>query len=151
MTRGIPWTTQQETELKTLIEKQTPLDTIAIKLGKKPGAIIIKCKRLGLEPTLTKGTNFTGYVSIPKDLPSVEEAIRMLAGALKTAVKPGLTKLEVQRLQAVANIAKTYKELVTDYARYNQIEAKLIEMETKYENLLQQQKTTQNEPNPTPN
>lgn len=69
----------------------------------------------------------------------------MLAGALKTAVKPGLTKLEVQRLQAVSNIAKTYKELVTDYAHYTQIEAKLIEMETKYENLLQQQKTTQNE------
>ena len=44
----------------------------------------------------------------------------MFAGALKVAVKPGLDKVEVQRLQAVATIAKTYKELLTDYIDYRQ-------------------------------
>ena len=47
----------------------------------------------------------------PRELPSVEEALKMLAGALKASVKPGLNRLEVQRLQVVANISKTYKEL----------------------------------------
>lgn len=35
MPRGIPWTTQQETELKNLLEKQTPIDVIALRLQKK--------------------------------------------------------------------------------------------------------------------
>jgi hypothetical protein len=53
----------------------------------------------------------------------------MLAGALKTAVKPGLDRVEVQRLQAVATIAKTYKKILADYIDYRQIESKLKEME----------------------
>jgi len=53
----------------------------------------------------------------------------MLAGALKTAVKPGLDKIEVQRLQAVSTIAKTYKEILADYINYREIENKLKEME----------------------
>jgi hypothetical protein len=68
-------------------------------------------------------------VPIPRELPSVEETLKMLAGALKTAVKPGLDKVEVQRLQAVATIAKTYKELLADFINYREIEIKLKEME----------------------
>ena len=68
-------------------------------------------------------------MSIPKELLSVEDALKMLAGALKTAVKPGLNKVEVQRLQAVSSIAKTYKELLADYINYREIENKLREME----------------------
>ena len=52
-----------------------------------------------------------------------------MAGALKASVKPGLNRLEVQRLQAVANISKAYKELVVDYAHYRDVELKLKEME----------------------
>ena len=51
----------------------------------------------------------------------------MLAGALKAATQPGLNRVEVQRLQAVANISKTYKELLADYVNYREIEAKLAE------------------------
>jgi hypothetical protein len=150
MPRGIPWTTEQETELKTLLNNQTPLDVIALKLGKKPGAVTVKIKRLKLNPTNPEGNHFTDQITLPKGLPSIEAALKMLAGALQTAIKPGLTKIEVQRLQTVANIAKTYKEFAADYARYDQIEAKLLEMETKYEKLLQQTKTPNENP-PTKN
>jgi hypothetical protein len=150
MPRGIPWTTQQETELKTLLEKQTPIDVIALKLAKKPAAVAVKIKRLGLNPTNPEGNHFTDQITLPNDLPSIENTLKMLAGALKAAIKPGLTKIEIQRLQTVANIAKTYKELAADYARYDQIEAKLLEMETKYEKLLQQTKTSNENP-PTKN
>jgi acyl-[acyl carrier protein]--UDP-N-acetylglucosamine O-acyltransferase len=53
----------------------------------------------------------------------------MLAGALRASVRPGLNRLEVQRLQVVANISKAYKELIVDYAHYRDVELKLKEMQ----------------------
>lgn len=49
----------------------------------------------------------------------------MLAGALKMAIKPGLNKVELQRLHAVGNLAKIYEELFADYVHYRQIENEL--------------------------
>ena len=116
------WTIQEETELKALAEGNVNVEEIAAKLKKSPGAVIVKCQRMGLL-LQAKGYVDTA-ISLPKDLPSIEEAIKMLAGALKASVKPGLNRLEVQRLQAVATISKAYKELVVDYAHYNDIELK---------------------------
>lgn len=127
MTKGKRWTVQEEAELKTLVESSTRVEAIAARFGKNPGAIFIKCQRLGLK--LQSKGYVTTSVSLPRELLSVEEALRMLAGALKTAVKPGLDKVEVQRLQAVATIAKAYKEILADYINYREIEAKLKEME----------------------
>ena len=127
MTKGKRWTVQEEAELKTLVEANTHVEAIAARFGKKSGAIFIKCQRLGLE-LQSKGYVNTS-VSLPRELLSVEEALRMLVGALKTSVKPGLDKVEVQRLQAVATIAKTYKEMLADYINYREIETKLKEQE----------------------
>jgi hypothetical protein len=124
---GKPWTSQEEAELKTFLEENMNVDAIAVRLNKTVKAVITKCKRLGV------GLQTEGYVSariaIPMELPSVEEALRMLAGALKASIKPGLNRLDVQRLQVVANIAQTYKELAADYAHYRDVERKLIQME----------------------
>ena len=124
---GKPWTSEEEAELKTLLEANMNVDGIAAKLNKTPKAVITKCKRLSL------GLQTEGYVSakivIPRELPSIEEALSMLAGALKASIKPGLNRLDVQRLQVVANIAQTYKELAADYAHYRDVERKLLKME----------------------
>jgi hypothetical protein len=133
---GKKWTPQQQTQLKTLLEANTPLEDIAAQLQKTPGAIIVKCQRLGL-PLKAKGY-VQSPVYLPRELPSVEEALRMLAGALKAAVKPGLDRVEVQRLQAVATISKTYKELLTDYINYREIETNLKEMAEQNEQLLRE-------------
>lgn len=146
MTRGKQWSAQQEAELKALAETNTSLDKIASKLQKTPGAIIIKSQRLGLK-IQTRGYASTS-VLLPKELPSVEEALKMLAGALKAAVKPGLDKVEVQRLQAIATIARTYKELLADYINYREIEAKLKEMEELNAQLLRE-KSPNHAPQPT--
>lgn len=138
MTKGKPWTIEEETQLKTLIDAKTPIEITAAKLGRKPNAIIVKCHRLGIETTAVKGTAFTGTISLPKELPSIETALIILAGALKNAVKPGLNKVEVQRLQAVANISRTYKELLADYINYREIEEKLNKMEEENAKLLQE-------------
>lgn len=54
---------------------------------------------------------------------------------METASKPGLDRVEVQRLQVVATLARTYKDLLADYIGYRQIEAKLLELEAKYAKL----------------
>ncbi len=135
MTKGKPWSVEEETELKRLVEARTPVGVMAEKLGRKPDALLIKCKRLGLADY--RNTINTS-IPLPKELPSVEETLKKLAGALEVASAPGLNKIEIQRLQVVATIAKTYKEILVDYINYREIEAKLNAMEEKYAQLLQE-------------
>jgi len=146
MTKGKQWSLQQETELTALVEANKNLREIACTMQKTPGAIIVKCQRLGLKVE-TKGF-ISKSVFLPRALPSPEETLRMLAGALKEATKPGLDKLEVQRLQAIATIAKTYKDLLSDFVNYREIEAKLRDMEEQNAKLLEER--SQNDaPQPT--
>jgi hypothetical protein len=147
------WTIQEETELKTLVDANASVDEIAGKLQKTPGAVIVKCQRLGLQ-LQTQGY-VCSSVLLPRELPSVEEAIKMLAGALRASVKPGLNRLEVQRLQAVANISKAYKELVVDYAHYRDVEQKVKVMEEENAQLRQmfkeiQERSSNLSPRPVP-
>ena len=72
---------------------------------------------------------------LPDELPSVEETLKELAGALKAAKEPGLNKVEVQRLQAIATLARTYKEILADYINYREVEDKLNDMQAKYTEL----------------
>jgi hypothetical protein len=125
------WTIQEEKDLKALVEENVNVEEISSKLQKTPGAIIVKCQRMGLQ-LQTKGYVDTS-IPLPKELPSVEEALKILAGALKISAKPGLNRLEVQRLQTVANISKTYKEILVDYVGYREVERKLDEMEEQLE------------------
>jgi hypothetical protein len=148
MTRKV-WTAQEEAELKALVEANLHVDEIAVKLQKTPKAVITKCQRLGLR-LQTEGYVDTS-IPIPKELPSVEEATKILAGALRASVKPGLNKLEVQRLQVVANISKAYKEQVVDYAHYRDVELKMKKMEEQNAQLQQTLKEIlQRTPNLTP-
>ena len=127
---GKVWTAQEIAELNALVEANANVEEIAVKLQKTPKAVIIKCQRLGLR-LQTEGYVNTS-ISIPRELPSIEEATKMLAGALRASVKPGLNRLEVQRLQVVANISKVYKEIIVDYAHYSDVEIKLKEMIERY-------------------
>ncbi len=134
MTKGKQWTNEQVTELKDLVEANESLDDIAAKLGKSTGAIYIKCQRLSL--ALKSRDRLDPSVPMPRELVSIEQDLKILAGALKTAAKPGLSKSEIQRLQALANIARTYKEILEDWIDYRKIELKLREIEEQNERLL---------------
>lgn len=136
MTKGKPWTPQEEAQLSTLAAANMHVEEIAQKLEKTPGAVFLKCHRLGLKLQSSGYTDTA--VSIPHTLPSIEETMKVLAGALKAAVKPGLNRVEVQRLQTVSTIAKTYKELLSDYINYRSIEDKLNEMEEQNARLLRE-------------
>ena len=142
------WTPQEETQLQTLIEANADLQEITAKLQRTPGSVIIKCERLGLK--IQADDYVKSHVHLPRELPSVEEALLMLAGALKGSLKPGLGRVEVQRLQAVATISKIYKELLVDYVNYREIETKLREMEQINEQLLRERSPSPPpQPNPT--
>lgn len=134
MPRGKQWTTQQEAELKNLIDQNKDIKEIANQLGKTPGAIIIKSQRMGLKPQTNGYLNTS--LPLPRGLPSVEETLKILAGALKASTKPGLDRLEVQRIQATATLAKTYKEILTDYINYRGIEQTLMEIQQENARLL---------------
>lgn len=142
MPKGKPWPAEDEAKLKHLIDERQPLQVIAAKLGRSKQAVRRKAERLGLEvegQTRRQSTTTSG-IKLPKELPSVEEALKILAGALNTASEPGLDRVEVQRLQVVATLARTYKDLLADYIGYRQIEVKLVELEAKYAKLAKKAK-----------
>ena len=148
MPKGTPWTIEEEKWLKDLVEAGETAGTIASKLGKSPQAVMKKIGRLGLKVVVCKHyrKRTTTSLSMPGDLPSVEETLRILAAALQASAQAALDKVEVQRLQVVATLARTYKDLLADYINYRQIEAKLIEMEEKYERLTRKAKGDAAEP-----
>ena len=121
------WSSDEETELKALLESDVKVEEIANRLHKTVSAVIVKCQRLGLQ--LPTEGYLCNAIPLPRDLPSIEDAGRLLAGAMKASAKAGLNRLEVQRLTAVATITKTYKELIVDYAGYRELERKVEKVE----------------------
>ena len=69
------------------MESKNSLEDIASKPNKTPDAILKKCLRLGLEVVGSMSLKNTTSIPMPKDLLSVEEALRMLAGALEVSCR----------------------------------------------------------------
>ncbi|MBT0160765.1 hypothetical protein G4O51_12365 [Candidatus Bathyarchaeota archaeon A05DMB-2] len=136
--KGKPWTVEEENKLRKLLSEGVSIDSIAAQLGKSRESVAMKASRLGLDVVVTKPKVTTTSIKLPDKLPSVEDALRILAAALQASSQPGLSKDDVMRLQAVATLARTYKQLLADYVNYRQIEAKLLEMEEKYARLLRE-------------
>jgi len=138
MPKGKPWTAHEETQLLQLVKARQPSNIIATKLGRSQQAITKKIERLGLKEVVVSehaGPPTTSELQLPPELPSIEEALKILAAALKAGSEGGLNRTEVQRLHAIGNLARTYKELLADYIDYRGIEVKLLEMEEKHAQL----------------
>jgi ribosomal protein L10 len=137
MPKGKPWSAEEEKQLRILFEAKKPVEVMTQALERSKGAIYAKLDELGLkvEVTSRRIVSTTSCVKLPSELPSVEEALKMLAGALKMACKPGLDKIEVQRLQVIATLARTYKDILADFLDYHGIEAQFLELRQKYEEL----------------
>ena len=92
----------------------------------------MKAKRLGLSVVVERGRGPTTTNDLPEELPSVEEALKVLARVLKVLDQPGLGTSEVQRLQAMVSTIRTYESMLASYMRYREIEKRLVELEAKY-------------------
>jgi hypothetical protein len=136
--KGKSWTVDEEKQLRVLVEDGESLLGISVELEKSPEAVRAKIKRLGLEVDKQQATgsrSSTTNVIVPEELISAKDALKMLVGALKMACTPGLSKVEVQRLQVVATLARTYSEKLTEYLNLRGLEQRLFELEGKYAEL----------------
>ena len=128
------WRAEEEQELIRLWRQGTSVEALAEKYKRTPDAIKMKLKRLGVDIVAAKA-QITGPLEIPKELPSLEEVLLLLAAALKKAAEPGLGKTELQRLAVIADLYKAYADGLERYVGYRKIEEKLLEMDKKYAEL----------------
>jgi hypothetical protein len=135
--KGKPWKVKEELLLKQLINSGERMDVIAAKMGKSKNAVYLKARRLGLKEEVTKHgiSSSSNEIELPPELPSVETALKILAGALEKAKQPNLTRTEIQRLNAIVNLVHTYQDLLAEYIDYRGIERKLVDLEAKYARL----------------
>jgi hypothetical protein len=139
------WTREEERKLVEYWRQgvRNP-EILADRLGRKLEGVKKKLSRLGLvvEPE-KRGGPTTTELEMPEELPSVEEALKLLVAAMEALQKPGLSRAEVSRLRSIIQAVRTYKELLADYVDYRGIEAELIELEAKYGKLVENQKKQQ--------
>jgi len=135
MPKGKPWNRKDEKQLIDLARAKYPLPDIAKKLGKSKEAVRQKILRLGLEVEQPRAStcSTTSSVKLPEELFSVEDALKMLAGALKKACELGLDKTDIYRLQVTGNLARTYIDGFAKFVDYAGIERHLQELDKKLE------------------
>lgn len=140
MTKGKPWDLNEIRQLRLLVEEGKGIDEISQIMVKTKESVRQKLMALGLkvlkeqqQPVIEKNECCcSSKLELPADLPTVEEALQILAAAMRKGTEAGLDKIEVQRLHVVATLAKTYKELFADYLDYRGLEAELVEFKEKY-------------------
>jgi len=124
--------------LRQLAEDGKSWEVIAAELGRSVEAVQQKARRLGVDvvvPTLPTPPVTTTTKLDSRELIPVQEALEILAAALKAAGEKGLDALEIQRLNAVATLARTYENLFARFMQYREIEKRVVELEAKYARL----------------
>lgn len=108
-------------------------------MGKTRQAVNNKIRNLGLkdDATVSTGTmassSFSSEIPLPEELPTEEEALKMLAGALKTSIQGGLSKQEILQLQVVGSVYKHNKKGLTDYINYCKMEIDIVKLRQRHE------------------
>ena len=135
MTKGKPWDIEEERQLRDLFGEGKSVDQIAKTMVKTRDAVLNKVYDLGLkreEEDKAHSRRLSSSFQLPSELPSVEEALKKLAAALRELEQPGLDQAEVLRLRSIISGVKVYKEIFADYFNYCELEERLVELEKKY-------------------
>ena len=147
--KGKPWDVNEVRQLRQFVDEGKTVDDICKMMVKTRDAVsqkmfdlklkILKEEKIGVSG---KNTVFSSsQLTISAKLPNIEETLEILAAALLKSAEAGLDKDEIQRLQVVATLAKTYKDAFADYLDYRGLEERLIELEGKYEALVKNKKS----------
>jgi hypothetical protein len=67
-------------------------------------------------------------LKVTGSLPSIEEKLRVLDAALVAMEQPGLSAVEVSRLNKIVLGVKVYQELFVDFVNYRELEAEVLEL-----------------------
>ena len=140
MARGKPWSVDDERQLRQLVTEKKSMRSIAKFLGKSLTSVQMKASRLGLEVVdasekNTPSTTTLDKLVLPDELPSIEEELKTLVGALKGLETPKLDKTDVLRLRTIIQGVKVYQELIAQYVDYRGLEAEMLEWREKYADL----------------
>ena len=119
-----------------MLREHRRLNEIAAFFGKSPESVKKKINRLGLKVVVLQNPKTT----TSNDLPSVEKALQKLNDALVSLETPGLDHAETLRLRSIVQGRKVYIEKFADLLNYQELEARLIELEGKYAALSEQSK-----------
>jgi len=132
------WKKGDVEKLRRLVKGKQSWQVIAAELKRSVDAVRMKAKRLGLSVVVDRGRGSTTTNDLPEELPSVEEALKVLARVLKAFDEPGLEMSEIQRLQAMVSTIRTYEGMLANYMRYREIEKRLVGLEAKYARLVRE-------------
>jgi hypothetical protein len=136
--KGQPWTVEEEKRLRQMLQEHRRLKEIAAFFGKSPESIKKKINRLGLVVVVQQIPKMT----TTNNLPSVEKALQKLNDALVSLETPGLDHAETLRLRSIVQGRKLYIEKFADFLNYQELEARLFELEAKYAALSDKGKKT---------
>ncbi len=148
MTKGKPWSVEEEKLVKELAAQGVPVSTIAERMQKSEENVRQKLRRLGIKLKVVVVSSYrdattTSRLDLPKELPTIEEAMKTLAAALKSLERQDLKTSEILRLKSIIQGVKIYKEIFADYVDYLGIEAEQAELRRLYEARISiQEKTT---------
>ena len=152
MPKGTPWTLDEEKHLSILRDEGKTVVDIALLLEKSEQAVMKKLQRMGLKVVQlqkTSGTTTSSEVIMPKELPSVEEALKLLAGAMKALETPELSRTEVLRLRCLIQAATVYQTKIAEYMDYRRLESELLDWKGKYAQLAKKDAGTASALSPT--
>ena len=136
MVKGKPWRVEDERELRSLRMQGRTVAEVASRMNLSKDAVKAKLKRLGLKvDTVKNSVGSTTDLIIPVELPSVEEALLKLAGAMNALETEGLSKTEIARLRSIIQASGVYQKRFAEYVDYRGIEAELGELRRKYDEL----------------
>jgi hypothetical protein len=135
LVKGKPWTVEEEKQLRILLQENKSVRAIAKVMGKTRESVRMKLARLEVvvqgEKTM-RSTSTSASLVLPAELPSIEEKLKVLAGALTALETQNLDRTEVLRLRGIVQGVKVYQELLGDYLDYRGLEAELLELKEKY-------------------
>lgn len=142
MPKGIPWTKEEVDLLLALRTRGAKVAEIAAKMRKSEQAVIKKLDRLGLKVVHHRKSHetTTSDFIIPKDLPTIEEALKKLAASMNSLQKPGLSRAEIMRLKTLVHTINLYKEFFADYVNYRKIEEEMLRIQEKYDEVIEKNK-----------
>jgi hypothetical protein len=129
VTKGKPWSRDQEKKLWDLVKAKVSPETIARELGISAGSVLQKIRRLGLEVVgYCDLQNTTTTRDLPKDLLTVEQVLLSLARAVKSLEQVGLDRNETLWLRSLIQGCRVYQDKFAEYVNYRRIEGDLVEL-----------------------
>jgi len=139
------WAKKDIHKLQQLAEEGKDWQVIAAELDRSVEAVQKKANRLGVNvvvqnpPPPSPPTTTTTVKLDSKELISVQKALELLSAALQKAAEEGLDNIEIQRLNTVATLARTYENLFARFMQYREIEKRVVELEAKYARLAKEE------------